>query len=195
MPAVAYNLVFSFSGRDLSACWFWFHARVLAIAANAKCCLSSRTVDMPPRVTLTSTCSALVHFILSGHGSHLRLALFLPPLHSCPAYSSLSALPNSLLLHKNPPFFSSLFFSPPALTAASCGLSPATFLPLLLQKPWWGSCSVGGQTRATHGSAGRQRARSVMELWVAGKQIFFYMSHCKVVSWKFSNEPNALSSF
>lgn len=95
MPAVAYNLVFSFSGRDLSACWFWFRARVFAIAANAKRCLSSCTVDLPLRVTLTSTCSALVHFVLSGHGSRPRLALFLPPLHSCPAHSSFSVLPNS----------------------------------------------------------------------------------------------------
>lgn len=136
MPAVAYNLVFSFSGRDLSACWFWFRACILAIAANAKRCLSSCTVDLPLRVTLTSTCSALVDFVLSGHGSRPRLALFLPPLHSRPAHSSFSALPNSLLLHKNPPIsFSSILFSLTPLTTASCGLSPATFPPLLLQKP------------------------------------------------------------
>lgn len=186
MPAVAYNLVFSFSGRDLSACWFWFRARVLAIAANAKRCLSSRTAHSPPRATLTSTCSALVHFILSGHGSRPHLALFLPPLHSRPAYSSLSALPNSLLLHKNPPFFSFLFFFPHPSPQPLVVSHQLPFRLSCCKSPDEVPVRGGGQTRATHGSVGRQRARSVMELSVAGKQfcffVFFYMSHCKVVS-------------
>lgn len=148
------------------------------------------STDSPPRVTLASTCSAPVHFILSGHGSHPRLAPFLPPPHSRPAYSSLSALPNSLLLHENPPFF--FLFS-----AVSCGLSPATF-PAAKSPD---EVPVREVRRSNEGHARFcwprwQRARPVMELWVAGKLIFFffYMSHCKVISWKFSNVPNALSS-
>lgn len=64
------------------------------------------------------------------------------------------------------------FFSPrPSPSPSPQPLVVSHQLPFRLS--CWGSCSGGGgQTRATHGSVGRQRARSVMELWVAGKQIF-----------------------
>lgn len=126
MPAVAYNLVFSFSGRDLSACWFRFHARVLAIAANAKRCLSSRTVDFasPCDFDLHLFCSGSLHSLWTWQPSTPRSILTTSSFMSGILFPLRS--PKFIVASQESPIFFFSFFLLPSLPPHRSLLWPLT---------------------------------------------------------------------
>lgn len=133
------------------------------------------STDLPPRVTLASTCSAPVHFILSGHGSRPRLHFYHLLIHVR------RTLPSQLSqIHccftRIPRFF---FFSPQPLVVSHQ-------LPFLLQEVlmrflFGGEVKRGPRTVLLAALAACQARDGALSCRKTDF-FFFYMSHCKVVS-------------
>lgn len=120
-----------------------------------KCCIFTRTEDLPPCLAVTYTCSALVPFTLTGHGCH-----------SCPSLSHCPSICRSTSLYHPATCF-------PSRKAPIRLLSPSP-RPLVVSRwlPPYPSCPPsydGGpshvqvQVGVVHGTVGRHLAKPVID--------------------------------
>lgn len=120
-----------------------------------KCCIFTRTEDLPPCLAVTYTCSALVPFTLTGHG-----------FHSCPSLSHCPSICRSTSLYHPATCF-------PSSKAPIRLLSPSP-RPLVVSRwlPPYPSCPPsydGGpshvrvQVGVVHGTVGRHLAKPVID--------------------------------